>query len=456
MKAWEYSKDIVDSATGTVVIERDEDWTQSESQKYEMNKLRTIWHSKAPGSGAPACLITGAIQSVENMGMNVSRAEEYFALGLKAYQESDDASLIKYTAKIFQALNKAPEDMKSDYWKYKQFMSWEQFKNAANFPEITKTNISKLEKQIYWGWFGQICAGAYGTALEGYSRETIKKDFKNIEGYLKKPSSYNDDITFEIAFLLALKEYGKKLKSENIADLWVALIPFAWSAEDVALKNLMAGVLPPYSGRYNNPYKEWIGAQMRGAVCGMVAPGNPLEAARLAWIDGQISHSNNGIIGEVFNAVMTSMAFVEKDVRRIVENTINMLPIESEFYKVVNFALNTCKRVNTPEEAFIICEEEYKTYNLVHAYPNAAIEVVSLWFGEGSYDRTIYLTGMAGLDVDCNAAQVGTILGILNADTGIGSKWTSPIGENIKTYVRNYEEIQLSNLVKMTIDCIIG
>nr|WP_252187646.1 ADP-ribosylglycohydrolase family protein [Anaeromonas gelatinilytica] len=297
---------------------------------------------------------------------------------------------------------------------------------------------------------GQICGGSYGTALEGYSRETIKRDFQDINGYLKPPSAYNDDITFEIAFLLSKYKYGKDLDSEKISGNWTALIPYAWSAEDIALKNLLLGKLPPLSGKDNNPYREWIGAQMRGAICGMVAPGDPLEAARLAWLDGQISHYNNGIIGEVFNAIMTSLAFVESDIRKIIKDTIEILPEDSQYKSVVKFALDTCEKVEDPEEAFIICEKEFERYNLVHSYPNAAIEVISLWFGEGDYNKTIYLVGLAGLDVDCNAGQVGNIVGVLNSKSGLEEKWTEPIGYQFKTYVRNYEIITIDELVKLT------
>ncbi|MDF2520043.1 MAG: ADP-ribosylglycohydrolase [Clostridia bacterium] len=454
MKAWEYAKHIVDSAEGTITIESDEDWTQSKSQIYEISKIRTMWLSKAPGSGAPACLIAGAIQSVENMGRDVTEAEEYFLKGQKAYSDNDNAALIKYTSKIFQALNYAPVDTDSDYWNYKQYKTWSQFVKASNFSKDIKIDKSKMEQQIYWGWLGQICAGSFGTALEGYARETIKRDFGKVEGYLKKPSPYNDDITFQIAFLLAMKEHGSKIKSSEIAEYWISLIPYAWSAEDIALKNLLLGVKPPYTGRLNNPYTEWIGAQMRGSVCGMVAPGQPMEAARLAWIDGQISHSSNGIIGEVFNAVLTALAFVESDVRKLVADTIEMLPADSQYYGVVKFALETCRKAKDAEEAFIICEEEYKKYNLVHAYPNAAIEVIALWFGEGDYDKTIYLVGLAGLDVDCNAGQVGNVVGILNAEKGLDPKWAEPMGEEYKTYVRNYDKVLLSELVDWTMQCI--
>lgn len=454
MKAWEYAKNMVDHAQAQMVMEKDEEWTQSAAEKHELNKIRMIWYSTAPGSGAPACLIAGAIQSVENMGRDVSRAEKYFSAGIKAYEKNDAASLLKYTAKIFQELNHAPKDPDSDYWKYQQYRTWEQFKKASNFPDKIAIDKNKLEKQIYWGWMGQICAGSFGTALEGYSRETIKRDFGKVDKYLKQPSSYNDDLTFEIAFLLAMLAYGRQVKSAQIADFWVSLIPYGWSAEDVALKNLLSGIKPPLSGALNNPYREWIGAQMRGSVCGMAAPGCPLEAARLAWIDGQISHCNNGIIGEVFNAVMTSLAFVENDIRKILSRTIDLLPKNSQYYSVVKFALDTCQQVNTAEEAFLICEEKFQTYNLVHAYPNAAIEVISLWFGAGDYNDTIYLTGLAGLDVDCNAGQAGNILGIINAEKGLDEKWTKPIGTKIKTYVRNHENISIDELVKWTIKCI--
>ena len=76
------------------------------------------------------------------------------------------------------------------------------------------------------------------------------------------------------------------------------MIPYGWSAEEWALKNIKMGIYPPESGFLHNPYREWIGAQMRGAVCGMVAPNNPLKAAELAFMDGVVSHYNNGVIGE--------------------------------------------------------------------------------------------------------------------------------------------------------------
>ena len=160
--------------------------------------------------------------------------------------------------------------------------------------------------------------------------------------YPRAPNTFNDGITYELALLKAVEKCGKNITSADIAEQWVALVPMGWPAEEIALANLKLGVFPPMSGYMNNPYREWIGAQMRGVICGQLFPGKPYEAARLAWMDGQVSHHNNGILGEVFNAVMASLAYVETDIRRIVELAICMIPSDSEYCTVVQFAWDEC------------------------------------------------------------------------------------------------------------------
>ncbi len=458
MKAWQISNKVVLEAKLTICEEEETDWTMDELQAHEIGKITVMWKSVAPGSKAPSTLIAGAVQDVENLGRNVEKAEVLLQKGYEALERNDYGELIKITSQIYYELNNAPIDPGSSYWKYRIYDSWNEFQKSVAWPQAVKidSNEEKLYKKVYMGWLAQICAGAFGTALEGYHRLTIKDHFKSIDGYLKKPSTYNDDITYELAFLAALEAKGKNLTSRDIAESWVALVPYGWSAEDVALRNLMLGIYPPESGYRSNPYREWIGAQMRGAVCGMVAPGNPYLAAKLAWMDGEVSHHNNGIIGEVFNAVMTSLAFVERDVRIILQKTIAMLPDDSEYKAAVQFALDVCKKYDNYEEALIACEKQFYQYNLVHAYPNAAIEVVALWYGNNDFDKTMEITAMAGLDVDCNAAQIGSILGITHWDEGINEKWTKPIGQEMKTYVRGYEHLTIDELTKITLRCMKG
>lgn len=189
---------------------------------------------------------------------------------------------------------------------------------------------------------------------------------------------------------------------------------------------------------------------MRGAICGQLAPGNPKEAARLAWMDGEVSHVNNGIIGEVFNAMLVSLSFVENDMRRNVEDCISMIPKESEYYSIVKFALDAAKEADNWECAWRKCEKLVEKYNWIHAYPNAAAEIIALWFGNGDFDETAYIISMEGQDVDCNAAQILTAIGTALGLEGIPSKWKEPIGDILKTYLRRPRELSIRELAKET------
>lgn len=455
-KAWEMEHELMQNAMPVVLSAEEQTWdTGAEfAEKYIETMTKLVWKSNVPGSFAPERVIIGAIQSMENMGLRVEKAEELIPLGLKALEEDNIIELSKITARVYYELNNAEKDLKSPYWQYKIYSNWDEYKDSVNFYKYDKGDIlgEGFEEKILAGWIAQICAGALGTAIEGYTTENIEKTFGDVTYYVRKPNTYNDDITYELAFLKAFDEKGYNVTSKDIAEEWVGLIPLGWSAEDIALKNIKGGIYPPLSGEFNNYYREWIGAQMRGAICGMVAPGNPEEAARLAWIDGVISHHNNGVIGEIFNAVLVSLAFVEKDVRTILDKTIDMIPKDSEYYSVIDFAYNQCKNSNSWREAWKPCEEKFKMYNWIHAYPNAAAEVVALYFGENDFDKTMNIISMAGQDVDCNAAQIATIYGIIHGLKGIDKKWYEPIGDDLITYVRSMKNLKISELSKWTVE----
>lgn len=457
MKARKMEIALMQNAIPKLLSEEDQSWNTIEQiEAMEDHRLRMWWYSEVPGSGAPERLIIAAMQDMENRGMDVSAAESLIDHGMKAWVDEDMASLHRITAQIFRELFQASPNEEDPYWNYEEFKSWEQYASSVRFPEKKEICIeaSSFKNKIYAGWLAQIIAGAMGTALEGYSTEQLLKTFGEVKNYLRKPNTFNDDITYEIAFLKAFSEKGYGVEAIDIADQWVSLIPFAWSAEDIAIRNLKLGIYPPESGIRSNPFYEWIGAQMRGAICGMVAPGNPKEAARLAWMDGSISHYNNGIIGEIFNATMVSFAFVEEDVRKILAHSIEMIPKTSEYYEVVRYAFSKCQQHDDWMDAWKFCEEKYRRYNWIHAYPNAAAEVVALWYGNGDFNITMEIIALAGQDVDCNAAQIATILGVILESEGIEYKWKAPIGDELDTYIRGMKKMTISGLAEWTVKAI--
>jgi len=423
-------------------------------EKFYNNVIKLFWDSKVPGSGAPECLMTGAIQAVENMGKDVTKIEPLLEKGLKALNENNITFLRNITSEIFFLLDNAADIPDHPYHKFSRPLKWQEI--ALNFPRDKdyKTDLKNLSKRILGGWLGQIAGGAMGTFIEGYNYNNLLNTFGTKLGtYLSKPDTVNDDITYEIGFLLAYEKAGEKLTSKEIAQKWVSYIPFGWSAEYIALENLKRGIYPPLSGTVTNPFQEWIGAQMRCMVAGLVSPGKPYEAARLAFLDSQISHSGNGIYGGMHSAELTSLAFIYTDIKEIIEKSIDYIPEGTEFKNVVEKTIKWCKTYGTWEEVCHKTEEYFKKYNWIHLYPNTSSVITSLWFGNGDFNKTMKIVASFGFDVDCNAGEVGTILGVNLGIDGIDSKWYEPFKGILKTYVKEFKEIKIVKLADKTVNC---
>ncbi len=458
MKAWDYTHEMTKRAVPVLQTEEEKEWTKQKVSlgDIDIEETRIRWKTQVPGSRAPDYVMIGAVQAAENMGYDVREAEEMLPLMQKAYEEENHVELLKLTARLFHVLANAPKVKDHPYWSYRYYTSFEDHREEVVFPvcELPPYTEEEMFEKVHAGWQAQIAGAALGTIIEGYSSDQLKKAFGDIRDYLRTPSTYNDDVLFELAFLEACLEKGRQVTSADIGLEWVGRIEYTWTAEEAAFKNLKRGIFPPVSAALNNPWREWIGAQMRGSVCGMVAPGNPALAARLAWTDGTVSHVNNGVLGEVFNAILVSLAYVESDVRELLEKTIHMMPPKSEYYSVVKFAWDACVRCGNWEDAWKACEEKYKRYNWIHTYPNAAAEVVSLYFGRNDFDECMYICAMCGQDVDCNAGQIGTVYGIMQGYAGIDVRWTKPFDDRFDSLMRGYEHTTVSHLAGQVLKAI--
>lgn len=175
-------------------------------------------------------------------------------------EEEDRIGLSRLTAKVFHILNNAEKIDDHPYHSYTCYDTFEKYRNAVEFEKYTlpDTKAKEFYDRTYAGWTAQIVGAAVGTALEGYNTEKLLEFFGEINDYVRKPSTYNDDITYELAFLDAFFEKGYQVSSEDIAAEWVARIPSGWSAEDIALKNV-----------------SWVFFLRRAAV-GLIRSGNGL------------------------------------------------------------------------------------------------------------------------------------------------------------------------------------
>ena len=82
----------------------------------------------------------------------------------------------------------------------------------------------------------------------------------------------DDDIDYTILGLDNLLKNGMDFTTEDLAEEWLENLPFkqTYTAEKQAYANLVNGIKPPATALYQNPFREWVGAQIRSDIYGYV------------------------------------------------------------------------------------------------------------------------------------------------------------------------------------------
>ncbi|PNR97084.1 ADP-ribosylglycohydrolase family protein [Petrotoga sp. 9PWA.NaAc.5.4] len=455
MKAWQ--NELERRKKAKPLISKSQDWQHMEEMNiFPEDLLLSYWDSRVPGSYAPESLIVGAVQSVENMGRDVSSAEKLLEKGFEYLKAKNLLQLKAITSEIFFLLSKAKQIESHDYKNFERPLTWEEVSEKFSKEKYNLCeNFDIIKDKIYGGWLGQLAGASMGTKLEGYTHDALEEAYGDQLGnYIGEVSTINDDITYELIFLKTYEEKKQGITSNDIAKNWIAYIPFGWSAELVALENIKRGIFPPESGYFNNPFQEWIGSQMRCMVHGLLCPGNPYEASRLAFIDSQVSHSGNGVYGGINSAVMTSLAFIENDPKKIVQKSLDFIPNNSEFKKNVENVVKYCRENEDWVYVLKLVEKDFEKYNWVHLYPNTAAVITSLWYGNGDFNKTMKIVSSFGYDVDCNAGEIGTILGIIYGKENIPAYWSEPLRDTLQTYLPSFHKIKINDLSEWQIHLI--
>ena len=356
----------------------------------------------------------------------------------------------------------------------------------------------ELYDKVYGAWLGR-CAGCLlGKPVERWTREKIDglaKDTGNypISNYFSSDVSdeikqkygmmdtwgpikiygsnltgwintvefmpTDDDTNYTIMGLKVLEQAGKGFTSDDIASEWINSLPalHLMTAERVGYRNIISGILPPESGWRRNPYREWIGAQIRADFYGYVAPGNPEEAAEYAWRDAVLAQYKNGIYGEMFVAAMLAAAAITDDMDAIIQAGLGEIPEKSRLAEGVRTVLGWKKDGLSWNEAIDKMHEIYNEENM-HDWclttSNAMIVALALTFGENDFEKTIAISVHAAFDTDCNGATVGSIVGMMLGAKALPEKWIAPLNDTVLSSVAEFERSKISDLARRTVDVI--
>ena len=344
-----------------------------------------------------------------------------------------------------------------------------------------------LEEKIAGAWMGRICGCMLGKSFETIRTNELIPFLKETDNYPMHRYVYRSEITDDrckrysfpfVNYIFAdeingmpvdddtnyvvlaqqlIENYGKDFTPDDVSRTWLQYQSkdAYCTAECVAFCNFVKGYRPPQSAIYQNPYREWIGAQIRGDYFGYINPGDPELAAEMAWRDASISHVKNGIYGEMFVAAMLAAAAVNENIVQVIEAGLSEIPETSRLYEAIQKVLAMYSNGTCAEAVFAKIHQQYDEYTQhgwCHTIPNAMIVVAALLYGQGDYGRTICMAVQTGFDTDCNGATVGSILGMIKGIDSIPEYWKKPMHDTLHTSIFNVGTIRISDGVKQTME----
>ena len=312
----------------------------------------------------------------------------------------------------------------------------------------------KTLEKLYAGLIGMDAGMRLGAPVENpfWTYERLQSYYGDIRGYLREQRYYtaDDDVNGPLIFVRALADNAmpETLTSEAVGETWLnytrrGMGMFWWGGEDAstehrAYMNLRRGVKAPRSGSIGENGKtaaEQIGGQIFVDTWGLICPGDPARASALAAAAASVSHDGSGVDGARFMAACIAAAYTASSLDEVLDTGLRFLPEKSDYRRVVE-TVRAYHRAHPAEADFRACramiarefrEEAYP--GGYHIVPNAGICILAMLYGKGDLGRSIEISVMCGYDTDCNASNIGTILGVLAGLDGVPERYRRPIND---------------------------
>ncbi|MFF5452763.1 ADP-ribosylglycohydrolase family protein [Streptomyces sp. NPDC012950] len=264
----------------------------------------------------------------------------------------------------------------------------------------------------------------------------------------------DDDLNYPLLGLLLLQRHGRDFTTADVARLWLDELPAGrtFTAERVAYRNLLDGVEPPLTAVRRNPFREWIGAQIRADVHGWTRPGDPVAAAAQAYRDAVLTHTGNGVYGAMFvAATVAAAASGTADVHRALAAGLSVIPPRSRLAGAVRLGIGAARAHPDFDAVVDLLHAELGGYHWVHAVPNAALLAAALTHADGDFSRSVCAAVSGGWDTDSNGATAGSVAGLLAGHPDrLPERWTSPLKNRLSTSVPSFDGIGFDTLAELT------
>lgn len=281
--------------------------------------------------------------------------------------------------------------------------------------------VEIIQDKIRGGLLGQILGDLNGLQHEmRYINEP--GNVKNYIPSLPIGAWTDDDTDFEWFYICEMqKTRNAFLSAEYISTLWKERVNRGvWCSNRFARYLMDMGIKPPFTGYTAfNPWAEFnISGQFLCETFGLVAPGMPQTAARIGLNYTTVAINNEPAQTTQLFTTMISTAFIENDINKILDAGIATLDKSSIILQVINDVKKWHSQYpDYWKETRRLLKEKYtqeegKTRDRNGFELNTGSIIAALLYGKGDFAESVKFAFNFGWDADCNAATVGTIVGV--------------------------------------------
>jgi ADP-ribosylglycohydrolase len=289
---------------------------------------------------------------------------------------------------------------------------------------------TELRERARGTLLGLAVGDALGAPAENLKPSEIRARWGRITGYVAENPAGTDDTEYAIFSGLLLARHGSGLTPAHVEAAWHEWIadreegPFrgAGFSERGTLENLRRGLTAPISAQHRHAWSD--GLAMRAAPFGVFAAGRPAEAARLAAIDGSVSHDGEGIYGGQAVAAGVAAAMAGAPTIAVVASALAVVPDDSWTARSLRRAVAVAHRG----------ERAVRSAVVIGGYPwtDLAPEAVALAFGayaaaDGDFRDAVLTAVNMGRDADTTAAVAGALAGATQGVSAIPPEWSTAI-----------------------------
>ncbi|SEE84903.1 ADP-ribosylglycohydrolase family protein [Ruania alba] len=384
------------------------------------------------------------------------------------------------TARLLQLEEALGKLERSPEWAYDEPDDEDSLRALTEHVTRMEVDLDQVRTRLLGAWQGRAVGNTLGKPIEGLTRAETERYLRAaghwpLRGYLPlldplpegvgelHPSApvategnftdvpRDDDIDWTMLNLHLLEEHGADLSTDHVAHAWLDRVPFTqtYTAERAAYRNLVHSIGVAETATVRNPYREWIGALIRGDVFGYVHPGDPGAAARAAFTDARLTHRQNGIYGETWAAALCAAALAAEDISEVLRAAAAVVPAHSRLAVVLREVDTLRNSGADATEALDWVDRELGHYPWVHTLNNAALIAIGLTWGESFIDA-LGITLAGGRDTDSNGATVGSVYGALHGPGSIPEDLIGTTHVHVRSAVRDFDRVSIEELAERT------